>query len=765
MTRAVIDKRWDPKTPGFTGALDSDEITLNGDVMRLFVFICPPLRDGDKERVTVKILELDRYLNEEGKSVDEGSADDTIAIFEGILQNKGGKFFFSEMKPGAEINWSKTAPNPWFRITFARESDKVGNRSDNDTNAETFPVVIGKNDEPQESPEFEIGFAIEKADGTVLGTSGFVVSYLHGEYSYQPFLVLFDAHTQLDSITLLNITNAQVKYAAGGEDANDELTRAAAVSTTRAYDATVTAYNQKKMKAVQAALAKVDKLIRTSRNPYFQNIQTVNDYYRKLEEYKGHIQQYQEMHGSELYGPSDCYTLEKAVIRPLAQELNDLERDVYDYLQMTGKPPQAYLDRIDKNVAIIAKNDKIEEILDNPAVQIMGLLPGAGVVTGTLKLIKGDYFDGFLDVFGAIVNYGSFLKLSRVARAYRKSSKVTVEMLYSYRYRKLVSSITSADVMENITTTSLKQSGTFLGNLFETVGTFKALRGHVDSIAILHRNRDYILDMTNKAISDISGGAIHNTNTYLSFLERLGNTEASLEFFAHLRLLHATVKGGRDTYGALQLAMSEAGQLLAHHEIPGATDFPNRVLEDTTTMFGMLNGLEVEMERVLTERTRAFPSTSAIVDYFNESLAEYDMFGVNRNADVRYRNTRMEMLSALDGIEKRWSMEKRERDDWIDANEHRYLHCHKQELRLQWARQNKSSLTVNMPETLESRIASFLEKLRGQIELREALEGITELPLLQAAVDTGCVPGTNFIFDFDAAFFCLHGGNLVKKYY
>jgi hypothetical protein len=50
-------------------------------------------------------------------------------------------------------------------------------------------------------------------------------------------------------------------------------------------------------------------------------------------------------------------------------------------------------------------------------------------------------------VFGAIVTYGSFLKLSRVARAYRKSSNATVEMLYSYRYRKLVSSITGPDVM------------------------------------------------------------------------------------------------------------------------------------------------------------------------------------------------------------------------------------------------------------------------------------------------------------------------------
>ena len=140
----------------------------------------------------------------------------------------------------------------------------------------------------------------------------------------------------------------------------------------------------------------------------------------------------------------------------------------------------------------------------------MGLLPGAGVVTGTLKLIQGKYFDGFMDVFGAIVTYGSFLKLSRVAQAFRKSSKTTVEMLYSFRYRKLVSSITSTDMMNKITETSLNHSGTFLGNLFDTVGTFQSLKGHVDSIALLHRNRDYIVDMTQKAIKAIRIGLINN---------------------------------------------------------------------------------------------------------------------------------------------------------------------------------------------------------------------------------------------------------------
>ena len=119
------------------------------------------------------------------------------------------------MKPLNPINWSETAPNPWFKITFARENDKVTNKADNSTDAETFPVVIGKNDEPPESSEFEIGFQITREDGTVIGDSGNHVYYFYGDYSYKPFLDLFDIHTQLDSINLLQITNAQIKYAPG----------------------------------------------------------------------------------------------------------------------------------------------------------------------------------------------------------------------------------------------------------------------------------------------------------------------------------------------------------------------------------------------------------------------------------------------------------------------------------------------------------------------------------------------------------------------
>jgi hypothetical protein len=44
--------------------------------------------------------------------------------------------------------------------------------SHNKTTSPTFPVILGKNDEPPESPEFEIGFLVEKEVRTFLGGSG-----------------------------------------------------------------------------------------------------------------------------------------------------------------------------------------------------------------------------------------------------------------------------------------------------------------------------------------------------------------------------------------------------------------------------------------------------------------------------------------------------------------------------------------------------------------------------------------------------------------
>jgi hypothetical protein len=74
-------------------------------------------------------------------------------------------------------------------------------------------------------------------------------------------------------------------------------------------------------------------------------------------------------------------------------------------------------------------------------------------------------------------------------------------------------------------------------------------------------------------------------------------------------------------------------------------------------------------------------------------------------------------------------------------------------------------MLIDMPQSLETRIANFLHKLKGQIALREALQGAGELPFLENTVKLGLVPDTNIIFDFNSEFFCSHGSNLVKKYY
>jgi len=753
------------RAPMFCGGFDSDELTLTGDVMRLHVFACPTLKSGEQMNVKVKILELDRYFNMDDKTIDEGSDDDVIGEFEGVLHNKNGKFFFSDMKPSKPINWSQTAPYPWFRVTFAREADKITNKSDNNTDAPTFPVVVGKNDEPQESPEFEIGFLMTKEDGTKIGDSRHLVSYFYGEYSYKPFFDLFDIHTQLDSVNLLNITNTQIKYAPTEPDDSEELIQSAVASTTHVYDSTIDSYNKKKLKAIDNALKTIDKLIKESKNPWFQHIQAVNEYYRKLEEYKGQVEQYNRMQNSSFYTQGDCYSMENNLIRKTANKLNELEDQIHKYLRKDTKPPKAYIDRIDKNIAILTRSRNINKILNNPAVQIMGLLPGAGVVTGTLKLIQGKYFDGFLDVFGAVVTYGSFLKLSRVARAYRKSSKATVEMLYSYRYRKLVSSITSTDVMNKITETSLKHSGTFLGNLFDTVGTFKSLKGHVDSIALLHRNRDYIIDMTQKAIREIKSGMISNADEYLYFLGQLRNATAISEFFAHIRVLHATVKGGKDAYTVTLEAMDDVQKLLGFQDLPGVQEFDSTIITNITQLFLLMRSRGIEIDKIIAKETEGFSNTSSIIDHFNDSLVDYDMFGVNRNADIRYQNTRAEMLLAIDEICELWATQKRDRDKWIEENKEDYIHKYVRELQIQWADNYKSSQTVSLPESLETRIANFVQKLKGQIILRETLQGTAELLFLESAVKYGIVPGKGLIFDFNDEYFRNHGTNLVKKYY
>jgi hypothetical protein len=744
----------------FCGGFDSDPVSLNGHVKRLHIFSYPELKNGEQINVVVKILELDRYFNRDGKTVDESSNDDVIATFEGVLHNKNEKFFFSNMRPSKPINWSEKAPYPWFRLAFARENDCVTGKCDNTTDTETFPVVLGKNDEPPESPEFEIGFLMTKEDGTPIGNQEELVSYLYGEYSYQPFLELFDIHTQLDSINLLNITNAQIKYEAPESYLEEKLIQPEPASATWVYDSSNKAYNERKLKAINNALKAIDRLIKESKNPWFQHIQAVNEYYRDLDIYKGHVEQYNRMINSPSYSPNDCFAYKNSVIRPMAQALNKLEKDIHQYLKSNSKPPKEYLDRINRNIAILSRNEKIDKILDNPAVQLMGLLPGSGVVTGMLKLIQGNITEGFLDVFGSIVTYGSFLKLSRVARAYRRSPKPTVELLYSYRYRQLISSITNTDLMEKITAVSLNRSGIFLGKLLDTVGTFKSLNGHVDSIAILHRNRDYIIDMTQKAIKGIKTGLITDSASYLNFLDDLLCINASAEFFAHIRVLHNMAKGAKDFYDVILEAMDDVHMLLCFEQIPGVEKFDAQIVKNIRSLFSLMREKRFEINDIIEKQTSCFANTSSIIDHFNKSLSRYDMFGVNHNADIRYQNTLEEMLFAIDEICNLWKKQKRARDNWVEEMKSKYIFRSIFFLHREWARRTKIYDT-----SLETSIANFKSKVQGQIEAREALVGKSSLNFLDGTSREIKVFGTNLIYDFDDESFRTEGTELLLKFF
>ena len=165
--------------------------------------------------------------------------------------------------------------------------------------------------------------------------------------------------------------------------------------------------------------------------------------------------------------------------------------------------------------------------------------------------------------------------------------------------------------------------------------------------------------------------------------------------------------------------------------LPGVIEFDMEVVENTRTLFQMLGERRVVLQEVIDKQTSTYGSTSSIIEQFNKSLADYDMFGVNRNADVRYQNTRAEMLLALDEISDRWSVEKQDRDKWIQENRHRYPNKAERWLQIQWARKNKSSISASLSESLETRRSNFVQKMKGQIALREALIGKSELMFLE----------------------------------
>jgi hypothetical protein len=381
-----------------------------------------------------------------------------------------------------------------------------------------------------------------------------------------------------------------------------------------------------------------------------------------------------------------------------------------------------------------------------------------------LKLIQGNITDGFLDVFGSIVTYGSFLKLSRVARAYRRSSKPTVELLYSYRYRELVSSITTTEVMEKITAVSLNKCGTFFGKLFDTVGNFKSLKGHVDSIAILHKNRKYIFEMTEKAIKGIETGLITDAISYLNFLKELKNINAASEFFAHIRVLHAMIKGSKDAYDVILEAMDDVEKLLEFEQLPGTENFDVTVVKNIENLFSMMRDMDFDFDQIIIEQTKSFRNPSSIIDYFNASLANYDMFGVNHNADVRYQNTFNEMLLAIDEICDLWDAQKKARNSWVDEMKSKYIHHSIDHLQREWARKTKL-LWTKKSESLETRIANFKEKIKGQIKAAEAIAGKGELNFLDSVTKEISLFDINLIYDFDDTSFRDEGSKLVIKYF
>jgi hypothetical protein len=269
--------------------------------------------------------------------------------------------------------------------------------------------------------------------------------------------------------------------------------------------------------------------------------------------------------------------------------------------------------------------------------------------------------------------------------------------------------------------------------------------------------------MTEKAIKGIYSGTITNATSYLLFLEDLGNLNDAANFFAHIRVLHTLVRGGKDAYEVTLEAMDELEKLLKF-DLPGVEKFDIQVIENIRTLFLMMRKNQFKIQEVIDKQTDSFANTSSIIDHFNVSLADYDMFGVNYNADIRYQNSCDEMLLAIDEICDLWASQKRSRDNWIDENKNKYIHHYVPYLQKEWARKTKI-LWTEKSESLETRITNFKNKIEGQIKAREALREKTELNFLNNTTKEITVYGTNFIYDFDDAFFRSEGTKLVMKYY
>jgi hypothetical protein len=78
---------------------------------------------------------------------------------------------------------------------------------------------------------------------------------------------------------------------------------------------------------------------------------------------------------------------------------------------------------------------------------------------------------------------------------------------------------------------------------------------------------------------------------------------------------------------------------------------------------------------------------------------------------------------------------------------------------------SKSTISIDLPETLETRIENVITKIEGQIALREALGGKSELFFLRAIVNSGRDLNSGAIYELQISDFKSHAENLIRKYY
>jgi pentatricopeptide repeat protein len=285
--------------------------------------------------------------------------------------------------------------------------------------------------------------------------------------------------------------------------------------------------------------------------------------------------------------------------------------------------------------------------------------------------------------------------------------------------------------------------------------------------------------MTDKGIAGIRGGVINDAKEFVQFTNSLKNANATAEFFAHLRILHGTVKGTKDAYATILDAMEDIDKLLGYQEIPGVAEFDSGMTEEVAELFDLMSKNGFKIDEIISETTKQFSSNSAILEHFNEELVQYDMFKLNMNADIRYENSRSEMLLAVNSIIDTYSIQETDRNEYINNLRDNCFVKNDEHLKKIWAVKTKY-LSRELDGSLEVMVKNFSAKLRGQIEMKEKFMHYTsDIACLDSAVhwnektlqytngvfsskpfSTGAV-----IYDINIKSFREHAEKLVKKYY